>query len=163
MSVQCLNKLTRGFERGEVDKVSLEKGMYINRQWKTRSEIKIVSGLLELEPLLKSCIVCLQQESDKTHKRLLAHRAELMLDNSREMIMFLEFLWSNYQPLNSLARFDSLGVLLRGVLFSFLTSFSSCLLSSGPKSLIGLSLSLTSSLFLQYLTRSTTWKMIHLW
>lgn len=54
--------------------------------------LNLYSGLLELEPLLKSCIVCLQQESERTHKRLLAHRAELMLANSREMIMFLEFL-----------------------------------------------------------------------
>ena len=65
-----------------------------------------------------------------------------------------------FHPLSSLARFDSLGVLLRGVLLSFssLTSFSNVLRSSGLKSLIRLSLSLTSSssAFLQYLTRSTT-------
>ena len=94
LSVQCLNKLTQSFESGEVDKVRFEKGMYIYIIGNEKSEDKInfYSGLLELEPLLKSCIVCLQQESDKTHKRLLAQRAELMLTNSREMIMFLEFL-----------------------------------------------------------------------
>ena len=95
LSVQCLNKLTQSFESGEVDKVRFEKGMYISiieamNNQKTKKNL--YSGLLDLEPLLKSCIVCLQQESDKTHKRLLAQRAELMLTNSREMIMFLEFL-----------------------------------------------------------------------
>merc|ERR1712110_5324 len=61
LSVQCLNKLSQGFQSGEVDKILFEK------------------GLLELEPLLKSCIACLRQESGKTHKRMLAQRAELML------------------------------------------------------------------------------------
>ena len=65
-----------------------------------------------------------------------------------------------FHPLSNLARFDFLGFFLLGVLlsFSFLTSFSNFLISSGPKSFIRLSLSLTSSLWLfwQYLTRSTT-------
>ena len=62
------------------------------KSYLSKDTTNFYSGLLDLEPLLKSCIACLRQESGKTHKRMLAQRAELMLANSREMIMFLEFL-----------------------------------------------------------------------
>ena len=90
LSVQFLNRLTQGFQSGNVDKVHFEKGRHLNHLLKATNSF--YSGLLDLESLLKSCIVCLQQENEKTHKWMLSKRAELMLANSQEMIMFLEFL-----------------------------------------------------------------------
>ena len=91
--MQTLNHLSQGFESGEVDKVHFEKGANCFLNQETANYIyTFYSGLLDLEPVLRSCIVCLQQESEKTHKRMLSQRAEIMMANSREMIMFLEFL-----------------------------------------------------------------------
>ena len=90
--MQTLNHLSQGFESGEVDKVHFEKGAICFKSRDSTYVYTFYSGLLDLEPLLRSCIVCLQQESEKTHKRMLSHRAEIMMANSREMIMFLEFL-----------------------------------------------------------------------